>query len=249
MKILLSPAKLMRPFSSDFQPILPFKKETLLLVKELKKWSIEDIAQRMKLSEDKALQTYNDIQNWGKKANLKNAAPALFAYIGEAFKALGAMQLSENELAYLQNSLYIMSGLYGLIQPKDLIEPYRLEMAQRGVTPIGTSLYMFWRPTIEKYLLKQLHTEEQILNLASSEYSDLIQDKQLRNCMITPHFLEKTPNKLKSVSVFSKQARGTMARWCAVHSINHINEVKSFKELGYSYSAQHSDAFNWIFIR
>jgi len=149
----------------------------------------------------------------------------------------------------LQANLLILSGLHGLLRPFDRIEPYRLEMAQRGAAPNGQSLYAFWRAPIEKCLLKQLNKDELILNLASSEYSDVVQDERLRARFITPHFVEQKNGQLKTVSVFSKQARGTMARWCAARSIESIAAVKSFSEMGYVFSAAHSDDCNWYFIR
>ena len=249
MKILLSPAKLQRAYPGNIQGALLFKKETKLLIQELKHWTVSDFADRMKLSQDKATETFEQFQQWGKKGNQINAAPALFAYIGEAFKALDAEQLSAQELDYLQANLLILSGLHGLLRPFDRIEPYRLEMAQRGAAPNGQSLYAFWRAPIEKCLLKQLNKDELILNLASSEYSDVVQDERLRARFITPHFVEQKNGQLKTVSVFSKQARGTMARWCAARSIESVAAVKSFSEMGYVFSAAHSDDCNWYFIR
>ncbi|MEY4803707.1 MAG: peroxide stress protein YaaA [Bacteroidota bacterium] len=249
MKILLSPAKLQRTFPGNTQGSLLFKKETKLLIQELKHWTASDFAVRMKLSQDKATKTFVQFQQWGQKGNQTNTAPALFAYIGEAFKALDAEQLSAHELDYLHVNLLILSGLHGLLRPFDLIEPYRLEMAQRGAAPNGQSLYAFWRAPIEKYLLKQLNKNEMILNLASSEYSDVVQDERLRARFVTPHFVELKNGQLKSVSVFSKQARGSMASWCAAKSIESIAAVKSYNEMGYVFSAAHSDDCNWYFIR
>ncbi len=249
MKILLSPAKLLRAYPGYNQGSLLFKKETKLLIQELKNWTVSDFAVRMKLSQDKATETFNQFQKWGKKGNQTNAAPALFAYIGEAFKALDAEQMSAKELEYLQANLLILSGCYGLLRPFDCIEPYRLEMAQRGAAPQGQSLYTFWRAPIEKYLLKQLNKNEMILNLASSEYSDIVQDARLRAHFITPHFVEQKNGEFKTISVFSKQARGAMASWCAERWLTDVQEVKSFAEIGYTFSAAHSDDCNWYFIR
>jgi cytoplasmic iron level regulating protein YaaA (DUF328/UPF0246 family) len=122
-------------------------------------------------------------------------------------------------------------------------------MAQRGVAPEGQSLYTFWRAPVEKYLLKELHKGEQILNLASSEYSDLLQDERLRARLITPQFFELKNNQLKSVSVFSKQARGTMARWCAIQNVSNPSEVSSFNGMGYQYSSENSRPNELVFIR
>ena len=249
MKLILSPAKLMRSHQvlSNGTPVL--LKEAKVLMQQLKAWSVQDLSKHMKLSELKAQETHQLIQNWGSKKNLVHASPALFAYIGEAFKALDAAACSDVELAYLQNNLLILSGIYGVLKPLDQIEIYRLEMAQRGVAPDGRSLYEFWRLKVENYLLKALAKEEYLLNLASSEYSDLIQSPKLRLRMVTPHFFEEKSGQLKAVSVFSKQARGTMARWCATNDITDPKAIQAFTELGYRFVAEKSSENDWIFIR
>ncbi len=249
MKIILSPAKLMRPHQVPFigKPI--FLKEAKVLMKNLKAWSAKEFSTRMKLSEVKAKETFQIIQSWGAKKNQVNTSPALFAYIGEAFKALDADTCSQDELAYLQQHLFILSGIYGILKPLDQIDMYRLEMAQRGVAPEGISLYEFWRIKVENHMSKALVKEELLLNLASSEYSDLIQAPKLRSRMVTPQFFEANNGQLKAVSVFSKQARGTMARWCAQHTIDNPEEIKNFTALGYTFVAAQSSTTDWVFIR
>ena len=249
MKIILSPAKLMRPHQVPFigKPI--FLKEAKVLMKNLKAWSAKEFSTLMKLSEVKAKETFQIIQSWGAKKNQVNTSPALFAYIGEAFKALDADTCSQDELAYLQQHLFILSGIYGILKPLDQIEMYRLEMAQRGVAPEGVSLYEFWRIKVENYMSKALTNEELLLNLASSEYSDLIQAPKLCSRMVTPQFFEANNGQLKAVSVFSKQARGTMARWCAQNAIDNPEEIKNFTALGYTFVAAQSSTTDWVFIR
>jgi uncharacterized protein len=249
MKIILSPAKLMRPHQVPFigKPI--YLKEAKVLMKNLKAWSAKELSFRMKLSEVKAKETFQIIQSWGAKKNQVNTSPALFAYIGEAFKALDADTCSQDELAYLQQHLFILSGIYGILKPLDQIDMYRLEMAQRGVAPEGISLYEFWRIKVENHMSKALVKEELLLNLASSEYSDLIQAPKLRSRMVTPQFFEANNGQLKAVSVFSKQARGTMARWCAQNAIDNPEEIKNFTALGYTFVAAQSSTTDWVFIR
>lgn len=249
MKIILSPAKLMRPHQVPFTGKPIYLKEAKALMKNLKALSAKELSTRMKLSDTKAKETYQIIQSWGAKKNQVNTSPALFAYIGEAFKALDADTCSQDELAYLQRHLFILSGNYGILKPLDRIEMYRLEMAQRGVASEGLSLYEFWRIKVENYMSKALAKEEFLLNLASSEYSDLIQAPKLRSRMVTPQFFEEKNGQLKAVSVFSKQARGTMARWCAQNSIDNPEEIKKFTALGYTFVAAQSSTTDWIFIR
>lgn len=249
MIFLLSPAKLMRPYNATAAAQLVFKKETNLVIKQLKKWSIKEVQLRMKLSADKALEAYNYIQNWGKKVNESQSAPALYAYIGEAFKALDAENLQENALVYLQENLYILSGLYGVLSAQTRVEPYRLEMAQAAVLPENQSLYSFWKKPIRDFLNKTLSKEDCIINLASAEYSKVVEDPKLLARMITPQFLELNNGKPKAVSVFSKQARGTMLRWCAQLQLKEPEQLKSFDLLGYHFDAARSTSNDWIFIR
>jgi uncharacterized protein len=249
MKIILSPAKLMRPHPATLKGKLRFKKQTEILLSTLKNWTVSDFMTRMKLSSEKGQETFELIQQWGSQKNKVNSAPALYAYIGEAFKALDADQLNEEGRAYLTAHLFILSGLYGVLRANDCIEPYRLEMAQRGVAPNGQSLLAFWRNDVEKYLLNELQEEEALLNLASTEYSELIQAPRLRERMYTPYFFEQKNEQLKTVSVFSKQARGTMARWCANHLIEAPTEIKKFNALGYRYSPEKSSELELVFIR
>lgn len=249
MIILLSPAKLMRPYNATAAAQLVFKKETNLVIKQLKKWSLKEVQLCMKLSADKALEAYNYIHNWGKKGNESQSAPALYAYIGEAFKALDAENLQENELVYLQENLFILSGLYGVLSAQTRVEPYRLEMAQAAVLPENQSLYSFWKKPIRDFLNKTLSKEDCIINLASAEYSKVVEDPKLLARMITPQFLELNNGKPKAVSVFSKQARGTMLRWCAQLQLKEPEQLKSFDLLGYHFDAARSTSNDWIFIR
>lgn len=249
MKLILSPAKLMHaPLNrSETKPIL--HKHAKALMSSLKDLSVSELTQLMKLSGPKANETHELLQNWGKKSKQKNTTAAIDAYIGEAFKALDVSSVTPAELRYLQDQLFILSGLYGVLRPLDGIEPYRLEMAQRGIAPNGMSLYAFWREKVEKILRKELIKNENILNLASAEYADLISDKGLRDRMLTPHFFELQGGQLKAVSVFSKQARGTMARWCATQQIAEPEQIKAFDALGYRFSEAHSSIQDLVFVR
>lgn len=250
MKILLSPAKLMRNYPKNDITDVTHKDQAKFLMDKLSKWSLKDFEQKMKLSRGKAIETRQLIQDWHTLQDHKQLTPALFAYIGEAFKALDVVSCDEKALGYLNQNAFVLSGIYGLLRATDGIAPYRLEMAQKmTLSKKNTSLYTFWRPAVEGMLLKTTEPEEIILNLASSEYSDLIQDISLRSKMVTPVFKELKAGKLQSISVFSKQARGTMTRWCAIHGIQDIAQLKSFNELGYAFEASLSDSSNYYFVR
>ena len=139
--------------------------------------------------------------------------------------------------------------MYGVLSAQTRVEPYRLEMAQAAVLPENQSLYSFWKKPIRDFLNKTLSKEDCIINLASAEYSKVVEDPKLLARMITPQFLELNNGKPKAVSVFSKQARGTMLRWCAQLQLKEPEQLKSFDLLGYHFDAARSTSNDWIFIR
>jgi len=250
MKILLSPAKLMRNLPSENTTVPSFPVQSTRLASILAKWSVQHYVQRMGLSKEKAKETQALMKNWLVEQESAAPTPAIFAYIGEAFKALDTLTLDPAAQVYLNENVYILSGLYGLLNANDGVLPYRLEMAQKlAITKNQQSLYAFWRPQVEAFLASHLESNEPILNLASSEYSDLIQDQKLVNRMLTPIFKENKGGKLQSVSVFSKQARGTMARWCATEKISDPKQIRDFKLMGYAFQADLSDEKNYFFVR
>ncbi len=249
MVFLFSPAKQMRAYHLQSSLNLKFKKESFFLMKELKKWSVEKIMTQMKLSVQKAEETHQIISAWGKQSNKINGAPAIFSYIGEAYKSLDAANLQQHELQYLQERLIILSALYGALNPMDGVQPYRLEMAQSGLLTKGTSLYSFWKKPLNVYMHKYLKSNQKIVNLASSEYSNVIVDSSLNERMITPSFLENKNGQLKTISVFSKQGRGAMLKWCAQQQIHETEEIKKFDLLGYRFNAEISSDTSWCFTR
>jgi cytoplasmic iron level regulating protein YaaA (DUF328/UPF0246 family) len=250
MKIILSPAKMMRCLPKA-QYTLPMNlANAQYLQKILSKWTLKDFEQKMKLSRAKAIETKQMIQEWHALQDQKQLTPALFAYIGEAFKALDAVSCDQKALSYFNQNTFVFSGIYGLLRATDGIAPYRLEMAQKmTLSKTQASLYTFWRPKVELLLHELLSADERLLNLASSEYSDLIQDDAIKSKMVTPVFKEHKAGKIQSISVFSKQARGTMARWCANQGLEDITQIKNFKELGYCFDASLSDQSNYYFVR
>ncbi|MFM8595854.1 MAG: peroxide stress protein YaaA [Flavobacteriales bacterium] len=250
MKILLSPAKLMRILPQDKCTSPLNLAQAQDLQKILTKWSLKDFQQKMKLSEAKAQETIQMIHDWQQLTNSRHLTPAIDAYIGEAFKALDVLSIDEKARNYFNQNVCILSGLYGLLRSTDGIAPYRLEMAQKITLPKKiNSLYAFWRPKIEELLSQILGPDEILLNLASSEYSDLIQATHLKDVMVTPIFKELKNGKLQSVSVFSKQARGKMARWCAENNLNKVQQIKGFQEMGYQFDAGLSDEHHLLFVR
>ena len=235
MKIIISPAK---KLASDNFIIKgtsnQFSEETNYLVKELRNYTVGEIENMMKLSYNLALLNWQRFQDW----NSDGVGQALFMFKGDVYKGLKAETLTNNELDFAQENLRILSGLYGLLKPKDLIYPYRLEMGTKLKTKIGSNLYKFWDDRLHNALKSELEKDEEIINLASEEYSKAIQINKFNNTVITPVFKDFKNGKLKVISFFAKKARGEMVNFIITNKINKSDNLKSFSNLGYQFSEE-----------
>tara|TARA_B100000787_G_C16175635_1_gene288862 strand:- start:1008 stop:1745 length:738 start_codon:yes stop_codon:yes gene_type:complete len=235
MKIIISPAK---KLASDNFIIKgtsnQFLEETNYLVKELRNYTVGEIENMMKLSYNLALLNWQRFQDW----NSDGVGQALFMFKGDVYKGLKAETLTNNELDFAQENLRILSGLYGLLKPKDLIYPYRLEMGTKLKTKIGSNLYKFWDDRLHNALKSELEKDEEIINLASEEYSKAIQINKFNNPVITPVFKDFKNGKLKVISFFAKKARGEMVNFLITNKINKSDNLKSFSNLGYQFSEE-----------
>ena len=233
MKIIISPAKKMA--TDNFVNIgtsIQFLKETNYLLKELKTYMVSDIKSLMKLSDNLAQLNWQRFQNW----NSKDVGQALFMFKGDVYQGLKADTLSNIELDFAQENLRIISGLYGLLKPKDLIFPYRLEMGTKLKTKSGNNLYEFWEDRLHLALLSELKNGDEIINLASEEYSKAIQLNKFSNPVITPVFKDFRNGKLKVISFFAKRARGEMVNFIIKNKIIKSEDLKSFSNLGYQFT-------------
>ena len=235
MKIIISPAK---KLASDNFIIKgtsnQFSEETNYLVKELRNYTVGEIENMMKLSYNLALLNWQRFQDW----NSDGVGQALFMFKGDVYKGLKAETLTNNELDFAQENLRILSGLYGLLKPKDLIYPYRLEMGTKLKTKIGSNLYKFWDDRLHNALKSELEKDEEIINLASEEYSKAIQINKFNNPVITPVFKDFKNGKIKVISFFAKKARGEMVNFIITNKINKSDNLKSFSNLGYQFSEE-----------
>jgi uncharacterized protein len=233
MKIIISPAKKLATenYVTKGSPI-QFPKETEYLVNELKTYSVDAIKTLMKLSDNLAKLNWQRFQDW----NIKDVGQALFMFQGDVYQGLRAEELSAEELAFAQDNLRILSGLYGLLKPFDLIFPYRLEMGTRLKTKAGKNLYDYWGSKLFENLLKELSLEEVIINLASEEYSKAIKLNQFKNPIITPIFKDYKNGKLKVISFFAKKARGEMCNFIIKNKITNPEQLKLFNNLGYKFT-------------
>ena len=235
MKIIISPAKKLA--TDNFinkGTSIQFLEETKYLVKELKTYTLSDIKSLMNLSDNLAQLNWQRFQNW----NSKDVGQALFMFKGDVYQGLKAETLTSIQLDFAQENLRILSGLYGLLKPKDLIYPYRLEMGTKLETKSGKNLYEFWEDSLHQAFLSELKNEEEIINLASEEYSKAIQLNKFNNPVITPVFKDLKNGKLKVISFFAKRARGEMVNFIIKNKIIESENLKEFTNLGYQFTEE-----------
>ncbi len=254
MKILLSPAKSINESCSypEFSFTTPdFKKEAAQLVRRLKKIRSKELMELMHVSKDIAELNCFRYKNWHLSDEpSEHVRPAAFLFTGEVYKGLNLESLSAEQLTTAQDSIRILSGMYGLLKPFDLIYPYRLEMGTRlEVKDSVNNLYEFWGEKLTKSLLKETDKNEPIINLASVEYSKSIYWKSIKRNTITPTFKEFKNGEYKVVMIFAKHARGAMARYLIEKNIQHIEDLKSYSVDGYSFNEQLSSQNDWVFVR
>lgn len=252
MKIVISPAK-----SLNFEKELPtnrfsepkFLKEATTIQKTLKKKKPKQLMELMDISDKLAELNWQRNQDWQTPFTTENARPAVYAFDGDVYQGLDVYTLPEDKLDVLQNKLLILSGLYGLLQPLDLMQPYRLEMGTS--LPIGKSknLYEFWKKTITKQLNSELQKDELFINLASNEYFSAVDAKTLKVPVITPEFKDYKDGKLKMISFFAKKARGLMVRYIIDTNAETIDDLKAFNYEGYAFDDTLSNGNKLVFTR
>ncbi|UKM66418.1 peroxide stress protein YaaA [Flavobacteriaceae bacterium GSB9] len=252
MKLVLSPAK-----SLDFESQLPteqhtqaqFLKQSERLNKILKKKSAKSLSKLMSISDALGQLNYERNQSWELPFTTDNARPAIYAFSGDVYRGLGAYTIPKDKIETLQNTVRILSGLYGLLKPTDLIQPYRLEMGTK--MPVGTkkNLYEFWKKDITKALNEELEDDELFLNLASNEYFKAIDKKALKVPVVNITFKDFKNGKYKVISFFAKEARGLMARYIVDSGAKSIDDIKGFNYEGYGFSEDMSTETELVFIR
>ena len=245
MKIIFSPSKEMREENIFENKKIEFteskfKDKTNILIKILSKKSINEIENIMKLKEELLNNTYKDIQNYDKLKYI----PAISMYYGVSFKELELEDYSEKSLKYLKNNLLILSALYGASLAFDLLKKYRLDMTM-SITDKG--LYNFWKKDVNDYISNILNKDEILLNLASSEFSKLIDNKKIS--MINIDFKEEKDGTYKSISIYSKKARGKFLNYLVKNQVSNLEEITKIELDGYNINKDLSDEKNFIFTR
>lgn len=254
MIAVLSPAKKLdeSPFERKLEPtriVLEKDAEALAgVAKALSKDALQDL---MKLSDNLTELNYDRFQGMKFPLTAKNAKPAALLFAGDTYTGLDAPSLSDEELLYAQDHVRILSGLYGLVRPLDLISPYRLEMGTRLENPRGKNLYEFWGDKLTQALNEALkdHRDKSIIRVASDEYFSALQPEKLDGPVINMVFKEMRDGKLKQISFYAKEARGTLARFMVKHRIEDAEALKSFDEDRYQFQAHLSSETEYVFTR
>ena len=252
MKIIISPAK-----SLDFESKVPtslhtqprFLEQSTKLNQKLKTLSKNKLADLMSISDDLAALNYERNQTWQPPFSTENAKQAIYAFTGEVFRGIDINTLTVEKLPLLQENLRILSGLYGILKPLDLMQPYRLEMGTKLKVGTKENLYKFWGDSIAEALNEELSDDELLINLASSEYFKVINQKVLKVPMITPVFKDFKNGQFKTIMTFAKKARGLMVRFIIENNVKSIDELKSFNVENYRFDENMSSKNELVFTR
>jgi cytoplasmic iron level regulating protein YaaA (DUF328/UPF0246 family) len=252
MKIIISPAKSL-DFDTKARTSLHtqprFLKQSERLNKKLKTISKSKLSDLMKISNDLASLNHERNQTWATPFTIKNSKQAIYAFTGEVFRGIDINSLEAEKLPLIQERLRILSGLYGLLKPLDLIQPYRLEMGTKLKVGRDENLYKFWDDTVAKSLNDELKDGELLINLASTEYFKVIPKKVLKAPMITPIFKDFKNGEYKTIMTFAKKARGLMVRYIIDHNVKTIEELKGFNIDNYRFSEEMSSGNDLVFTR
>jgi cytoplasmic iron level regulating protein YaaA (DUF328/UPF0246 family) len=225
--------------------------QSKLLIEQCRTLSPQDIATLMKVSDKIAGLNVARFAEWSETFTTDNARPALLAFKGDVYTGLEAESMSDSDFDYTQSHLRILSGLYGLLKPLDLMQPYRLEMGTKLANPRGSNLYQFWGSIITETLQQALNEQgdDILVNLASNEYFKAVKLRELDAEVITPVFKDCKNGQYKVISFYAKKARGMMARYIIDNRISTVEELKGFDVAGYYFDETESTATQLVFKR
>lgn len=253
MIVLLSPAKTLDFTNIDYgvhsRPRM--LKDSNILIKELKTKTSKDLQDLMKVSVKIADLNVERFHSFKTPFNKKNAKPSVLAFKGDVYAGLQAETMDGADLEFAQEHLRILSGLYGILRPMDLMQPYRLEMGTRLKNENGKNLYEFWDDRITKLINKDLKTSKgsAVINLASKEYFNAVKPKELKGELYHVNFKEERNGVYKIISFNAKKVRGVMSRYIIKNRITKPEDLKAFTEDGYVFNADLSSEKDWIFTR
>lgn len=254
MLMVISPAKILdyeSPPTTERFTLPAFLDQAEALIHQLRELSPPQVAQLMGLSDRLGNLNFGRYLNWSQPFTQDNAKQALLAFKGAVYLGIDAQSLSEADLLWAQDHLRMLSGLYGLLRPLDLMQPYRLEMGAPFVNSRGKNLYEFWGEKLTAALNAELDNEPQpvLVNLASNEYFKALQENNLEAEVITPVFKDWKSGKYKVIVYYAKRARGMMARYIIDNRLVDPEAIKDFEGGGYRYNPSMSSAREWVFIR
>lgn len=254
MLTIISPAKTLdfdTPTATDAFTQPAHLTQSRKLVRRLRELSAPDIAKMMSVSDSLAELNQQRFKRWKTPFKPDNSRQAMFAFKGDVYLGLDAYSMAPAEVDFAQHHLRILSGLYGLLRPLDLMQAYRLEMGTRLVTDQGSNLYQFWGDRITRTLNQELRQSnaKTLINLASGEYFKSVKPRQLKADIITPAFKEYRDGEYKFIQFFAKKARGLMARYLIDKKIDDPEALKGFDYAGYGFNPELSDNKEWVFTR
>lgn len=226
-----------------------FLSQSETVMEKLRSLTSKDLEKLMSISKELAEVNWERYENWKPKPSKKQSLAAALTFKGEVYRGLDAETLSEEAQNYLNQNLFILSGLYGILKPSDKLMLYRLEMGSKLDVNGSKNLYGFWKETLTDFVNSKLKKNEILLNLASVEYSKVLDDKKLKSPKIEVEFLDYKNGQLKPIMVFFKQARGMMARYCAEKNVSTLDEIKVFNEGNYSFDEKLSTDTKLTFVR
>jgi len=253
MLMIISPAKTLdyeSPLATETYTQPDFLDDACELIDQLKELEPHQVSNLMSISDKLGQLNADRFRTWRTPFTPDNARQAILAFKGDVYTGLDAESFSEQDFAFAQKYLRMLSGLYGLLKPLDLMQPYRLEMGTRFENQRGKDLYAFWGSKITDALNELLAQDDQVLvNLASNEYFKSVQKKQLDGRLITPQFKDWKNGQYKMISFYAKKARGLMCRYAIQNQITQADDLKGFNLEGYYFSEDQSDKNNWVFLR
>jgi len=254
MLLLISPAKTLDfttpPLTQQYSQA-DFLAESSQLIEQLRVLSPSDLSSLMSISEKLGTLNSNRFLQWRLPFDLDNSKQALLAFKGDVYEGIDVSSFSSEDLDWANQHLRILSGLYGLLRPLDLIQAYRLEMGTRFSNLAGKNLYEFWGNKITDRINQQLFEQQsnRLINLASNEYFKSVKPKLLNAEVITPVFKDWKNDKYKIISFYAKKARGMMSAYIIKNRIQDPEQIKQFDSAGYAFSAEQSSNNNWVFLR
>lgn len=254
MLIVISPAKTLDYETTPKTRVFTtpdFLDYSQRLINRLRKFSSLDISESMHVSTKIADLNFDRYASWEKPFTQKNAKQAILAFKGDVYTGLDAETFKADDFEFAQKHLRVLSGLYGLLRPLDLMQPYRLEMGTKLKTDVGKNLYEFWGSDITQGLNTQLKKikSRYLINLASNEYFKSVKPKELNAEIITPAFKEFKNGEYKMIGIYAKKARGLLSRYIIQNKLNDPEELKLFSEDGYAFNKTLSKGNNWVFTR